>query len=55
MRVEFVPPKPKELDRKVSKGLSIVRAGIQSLEESSSGCSKLMFPAMKPLFIIRIE
>lgn len=55
INVEFVPPKPKELDRKVSKCLDTRFAGIFNRAESSSGFSKLMWGAIKPFFIISME
>ncbi len=53
--VELVPPKPKELERKVSKCVETRAPGMLSLAESSSGFSKLRLAATKSFFIINIE
>ena len=53
--LEFVPPKPNELDNTVFKGVSIVFRTIFNFTECSSGSSKLMFGAIKPPCIISIE
>ena len=45
--VEFVPPKPKELERKTSMFLSTVIGVMFRFAESSSGVSKLVFGATK--------
>ena len=55
INVEFVPPKPNELLKKVSKCLVMVLLGMSKRAEFSSGFSKLMFPAIKSFFIINIE
>ena len=55
IRVEFVPPNPKELERNISKCASRVSGNIWIRAVSSSGFSKLMFPAIKSFFIINIE
>lgn len=55
MSVEFVPPKPNALERKVSKPLARVWLVMLSFAENSSGLSKLIFGAMKSFCIIRIE
>lgn len=52
---EFVPPKPKELDRKARIGCWVVWVMIWSFCESSSRASILMFGAIKSFCIIRIE
>ena len=53
--VELVPPNPKELERNISKCASRVSGRMFRQAVSSSGCSKLRLPAMKPFFIIRME
>ena len=55
IKVELVPPKPNELDKKVSNCVSTRSVGIFNLAESSSGFSKLTLGAIKPFFIIIIE
>lgn len=53
--VEFVPPNPNEFDRNILKCVSFVSGIIFRHEVSSSGFSKLIFPAMKSFFIISME
>ena len=55
INVELVPPKPKELLRNMSKCASIVSGMMLMHAVSSSGCSKLMLPAIKLFFIINSE
>lgn len=55
IRVELVPPNPKEFDKNVSNVFSTLSAGILSFAESSSGFSKFMLGAINPFFIINIE
>lgn len=54
-RAEFVPPKPKEFERNASKEAGVVSRMMFMQAVASSGCSKLMFGAIKPSFIIRTE
>ena len=55
MMVELVPPKPKLLERNMSKCVSFVSGRTLMQAVSSSGFSKLMLPAIKPFFIIKVE
>ena len=55
MMVELVPPKPKLLERNMSKCVSFVSGKTLMQAVSSSGFSKLMLPAINPFFIIRVE
>ena len=55
IKVEFVPPNPKELDKNTSIFLFVVLAMIFNFDESSSGVSKLIFGAMNDCSIISIE
>ena len=50
-----MPPKPNEFDRKASNSMSTLSGGIRSAADASSGFSKLMFGAMNPFCIIRME
>ena len=54
-RLELVPPKPKELDKKVSKLVSRRLAAILIFALCSSGFSKLMFGAINPPSIMSME
>ena len=55
IRVELVPPNPKELLRKVSKWAERVSGTTLMQAVSSSGFSKFKEPAMKSFFIISNE
>jgi hypothetical protein len=55
IRVEFVPPKPKELDRNTSIFFSVAFVTIFNLAESSSGVSKLIFGATNEFCIMSKE
>ena len=55
MMVELVPPKPKLLERNMSKCCCLVSGSTLRQAVTSSGFSKLMLPAMKSFFIIRME
>ena len=55
IRVEFVPPNPNELLKKVSNSTSTLSCGILIQAEASSGSSKFRLAAMKLFCIISIE
>jgi len=55
MRDEFVPPKPKEFDRKEPISFSTVVCAIFREAVVSSGLLKLILGATKEWFIIRVE
>ena len=55
IKLEFVPPNPKEFDKKQFKFCCFVSAIILIFAVISSGFSKFMLGAMKLFFIINIE
>src|SRR5690606_22311827 len=52
---EFVPPNPKELERKQSKEWDSLSGTIHIFPECSSGFSKLILGAMNPFSIMIME
>jgi hypothetical protein len=52
---EFVPPKPKEFDRKALISQGVVLVAMLSLAVTSSGFSRLIFGAAKPFVIMMVE